>query len=106
MQVNGKIKGKVTVAADMPQEDILALAKAQEAIKSLLDGKEIVEQIVVPAAWSIWSSNRRWRPAAAGHRPVLPIVLAAGRHWPGGSGRATPGPRWAIGPPAGVTAPC
>jgi leucyl-tRNA synthetase len=48
IQVNGKIKGKVTVAADMPQEDILALAKAQEAIKPLLDGKAIVKEIVVP----------------------------------------------------------
>ncbi|MBC7545682.1 MAG: leucine--tRNA ligase [Candidatus Sericytochromatia bacterium] len=48
IQVNGKIRSKFTAAADMPQEDVLALAKAQEAIATLIEGKEIVKQIVVP----------------------------------------------------------
>ena len=45
VQINGKVRGKITVAADAPKDDILAAAKAQVA--SQLEGKTIVKEIVV-----------------------------------------------------------
>ena len=46
VQINGKIRGKITVAADAQKDDILAAAKAQVA--SQLDGKTLIKEIVVP----------------------------------------------------------
>jgi leucyl-tRNA synthetase len=46
VQICGKIRGKITVAADASKEDILAAAKAQVA--SQLEGKTIIKEIVVP----------------------------------------------------------
>ena len=46
VQINGKIRGKITVAADASKDDILAAAKAQVA--SQLDGKTLIKEIVVP----------------------------------------------------------
>ena len=49
VQVMGKLKAKLTVPADISKEDALALAKEDERIKPLIDGKTIVKEIYVPA---------------------------------------------------------
>ena len=46
VQINGKVRGKITVAADASKDDILAAAKAQVA--SQLEGKTLIKEIVVP----------------------------------------------------------
>ncbi len=47
-QVNGKIKARIMVAADADKDAVLEVAKANDAIKALVDGKTIVKEIVVP----------------------------------------------------------
>jgi len=47
VQINGKLRATITVAADAEQADILAAAKADEKIKSYIDGKQIVKEIYV-----------------------------------------------------------
>ncbi|MFN3432004.1 MAG: class I tRNA ligase family protein, partial [Candidatus Sericytochromatia bacterium] len=46
VQVNGKIRGRITVAADSPDADVLGVAKAEVAAD--LAGKAIVKEVVVP----------------------------------------------------------
>ena len=46
VQVCGKVRGKITVAADATKEEVLAAAKAQVAAQ--LEGKTIIKEIVVP----------------------------------------------------------
>ncbi|MGH2905585.1 MAG: leucine--tRNA ligase [Solirubrobacterales bacterium] len=48
VQVNGKVRDKISAAADAGQEDLLALARASEKVQSHIDGKETVKEIVVP----------------------------------------------------------
>lgn len=48
VQVNGKVRGHVTVLADAAREDILAAAKAEERIAGHLEGKTVVKEILVP----------------------------------------------------------
>ncbi|MFK8114982.1 MAG: leucine--tRNA ligase, partial [Rubripirellula sp.] len=48
VQLNGKVKAKISVAADASREAIGEAALADEKVKELLDGKTIVKQIVVP----------------------------------------------------------
>ena len=48
VQVNGKLRGKIQVAADADKETILAAAKADAGVQKYTDGKEIVKEIVVP----------------------------------------------------------
>ncbi|MEZ6114978.1 MAG: leucine--tRNA ligase [Pirellulaceae bacterium] len=48
VQINGKLKSKVTVAADATKEDLEAAAKADEKIAEQLASKQIVKAIVVP----------------------------------------------------------
>ena len=48
VQVNGKIKAKLTVAADIEKEDALEKAKAAPAVAAALAGKTIVKEIYVP----------------------------------------------------------
>ncbi|TWT48071.1 Leucine--tRNA ligase [Rubripirellula amarantea] len=48
VQVNGKIKAKLQVAADIGKDDLAKVALADSAIKDLIEGKTIVKQIVVP----------------------------------------------------------
>ncbi len=48
LQVCGKIKAKVKIPADLSKEEMLAQAKANEAIQAALEGKTIVKEIVVP----------------------------------------------------------
>jgi leucyl-tRNA synthetase len=48
VQVNGKVRGTVTVPADAPQEAVLAAAKAQENVARYLEGATIRKEVVVP----------------------------------------------------------
>ena len=48
VQVNGKLRDRIEVAADTPEEELLAMARASENVSRHLDGKEIVKEIVVP----------------------------------------------------------
>lgn len=48
LQINGKLKGKVVVAADCNAEDLEQAARNHEKIHELLEGKQIVKAIVIP----------------------------------------------------------
>ncbi|MGM0369884.1 MAG: leucine--tRNA ligase [Bacillota bacterium] len=48
IQVNGKVRDKVNVAADIEDEELKKVAQAQENIQRYTDGKEVVKVIVVP----------------------------------------------------------
>ena len=47
-QVNGKIKTKLTVAADIGKEDAIALAKAESKVQEAVAGKTVVKEVYVP----------------------------------------------------------
>ncbi len=47
VQVNGKIKGKITVGASLTDDEIKELAVADEKVKAFTEGKQIVKVIVV-----------------------------------------------------------
>lgn len=47
-QINGKVKSKLTIPTDAAKDDIIALAKADEAIIKATEGKNIVKEIYVP----------------------------------------------------------
>jgi len=47
VQVNGKIKDKVTVALDCDEETVKAAALGSEKIRQLLDGRQVVKMIFV-----------------------------------------------------------
>jgi leucyl-tRNA synthetase len=48
VQINGKLRAKVTVPTDADAAAIEAAARADERIAELIDGKQIVKLIVVP----------------------------------------------------------
>ena len=48
VQVNGKVRAKMTIAADASKEDIEASALAQSNVQQFIDGKTIRKVIVVP----------------------------------------------------------
>ena len=48
VQVNGKLRGRITVAADAGQEDIIAAALAEAKVAAAVEGHSIVKKIVVP----------------------------------------------------------
>jgi leucyl-tRNA synthetase len=48
VQVNGKLRDRIEVAADTAEEELVALAKDSENVRRHLDGKPIVKEIVVP----------------------------------------------------------
>ena len=47
VQINGKIRAKLNVPADIEQADAIALAKADEKVAAELDGKNIIKEIYV-----------------------------------------------------------
>jgi len=49
VQINGKLRSRITVPADTPEEQVLNHALTDEKIKSLLARKQIVKKIYVPA---------------------------------------------------------
>jgi len=48
VQIMGKVRGRITVPADIKKDDLEALAKADQRVQELLEGKQIVKTIVVP----------------------------------------------------------
>jgi leucyl-tRNA synthetase len=48
IQVNGRVRDRVEVAADSSEEELVAQAKASPRVQAYLDGKEIRKEIVVP----------------------------------------------------------
>ena len=48
VQIKGKVRAKLMIPKDLPQEDMQALALANDKIKTELEGKEIVKVIAVP----------------------------------------------------------
>ena len=48
VQVNGKLRGKISVAADANRDEVAASAIADENVQRFIAGKEIRKQIVVP----------------------------------------------------------
>ena len=48
VQINGKVRGKISIAVDLPKDEVLAIAKADEKVASAIDGKTVVKEIVVP----------------------------------------------------------
>ena len=48
VQVNGKVRGKITVDINTPKEEMETLAKQIENVQKHIEGKEIVKVIVVP----------------------------------------------------------
>jgi leucyl-tRNA synthetase len=48
VQINGKLRGHVTVAADSSKEAVQELALADEKIQAAIAGREIVKVIPVP----------------------------------------------------------
>ena len=47
VQINGKVKTKLMVSAESNQDEVLAIAKADEKIKLAIEGKNIIKEIYV-----------------------------------------------------------
>lgn len=48
IQINGKLRGTITIEANLDKEEIIKLAKSDEKMKPWLAGKEIKKEIFVP----------------------------------------------------------
>ena len=48
IQVNGKLRGKITVAVDADDENIKSTAMADENVQRFTSGKEVNKVIIVP----------------------------------------------------------
>ena len=48
IQVNGRVRDRMEVSADLPEEELVERAKASPRVQAHLDGTEIRQTIVVP----------------------------------------------------------
>ena len=48
VQINGKVRGKLSVAANISREEMEKVAMEDEKIKALVEGKTIVKVVAVP----------------------------------------------------------
>lgn len=48
VQVNGKLRGKLVVAADISKDDAISAAKEESHVKEAISGKNVVKEIYVP----------------------------------------------------------
>ena len=48
VQVNGKIKARIMVAADISSDDAIAAAKNEKAVAEAVDGKTVIKELYVP----------------------------------------------------------
>ena len=48
LQIMGKVRSRITVPVDMPKDEVLALAKADEKIAAAIAGKTVKKEIYVP----------------------------------------------------------
>ena len=49
VQVNGKLRGRLTIGVDETQANVLAAAKSDEKVREFIDGKSVVKEIYIPA---------------------------------------------------------
>ncbi len=48
VQINGKVRGRVTVPAECTEEELAQFAKGSDRVDQILEGKEIIKVIAVP----------------------------------------------------------
>ncbi|MGN0588436.1 MAG: leucine--tRNA ligase, partial [Ruminiclostridium sp.] len=48
VQINGKVKAKMSIPAALSQDEMIKAALENETIKPLVEGKTVVKQIAVP----------------------------------------------------------
>lgn len=48
LQIMGKVRSRMTIPVDMPKDEVIALAKADEKIVAAIEGKTIKKEIYVP----------------------------------------------------------
>ena len=48
IQVNGRVRDRIRVAAGSPEDGVIRLALARPSISQHVDGKEIVKKVFVP----------------------------------------------------------
>ena len=48
VQVNGKVRGRITVPADASEDLVKRLAREHPNVRRFLDGKQVVKEIYVP----------------------------------------------------------
>ena len=48
VQIKGKVRTKITVDADLNQEELIQTAQNSPNVKQLIDGKEVIKVIAVP----------------------------------------------------------
>ncbi len=48
IQINGKVRGRITVPSDCPEEQLIEEARSSERISELLEGRDIVKIVTVP----------------------------------------------------------
>ena len=48
VQVNGKIRARINIAADITAEDAIALAKSDTAVANEINGKNIIKELYIP----------------------------------------------------------
>ena len=48
VQVNGKVRGKIEVSVDTTEDEMKELAKNIDNVKSHIEGKEVIKEVVVP----------------------------------------------------------
>jgi leucyl-tRNA synthetase len=48
VQVNGRVRDRMEVPADLPEAELVERAKSSERVQAHLDGKELRQTIVVP----------------------------------------------------------
>jgi leucyl-tRNA synthetase len=48
VQVNGKLRDRIDAAADVPEQELLQMARESENVRRHLDGKDVVKEVVVP----------------------------------------------------------
>ena len=48
VQINGKVKAKLNISVDADKDSVIEMAKQEQTIASLIDGKTVVKEIYVP----------------------------------------------------------
>ncbi|MDO4945475.1 MAG: class I tRNA ligase family protein, partial [Ruminococcus sp.] len=48
VQVNGKVKARLTIAVDEAKDEVISKAKADPTVAALMEGKNVVKEIYVP----------------------------------------------------------
>jgi leucyl-tRNA synthetase len=48
VQVNGRVRDRLQVSPDVPEEELVELARGSSRVQAHLDGSEVARTIVVP----------------------------------------------------------